>query len=755
MAVVIAIDAGTTGVRAIAVDDGGPLGGLAYREFTQHFPRPGLGRARRRRDLGRACRTCSPTSPPTSADGARPSPPSASPTSARPWWSGTGAPASRCTAPSSGRTGAPPSAATSCATPGTCRWSARPPASCSTLLLGHQARVALHRGRRRPGRRRRVRHHRLLAALEPHRRPAARGPRHRPVERQPHDAARHPRPHVVARAVRPVRRARPRAARGAAVERPLRRHRRVGRRRRRRHPGLGHRRRPAGGAVRPGLLRAGHDQEHLRHRLVRADERRRPLPRTGRRPAHHRRVDDPGRRRRERPGDPLRLRGRHLRHRRGGAVAARRARHHRRRRPRSGRWPRRSTDTDGVVLVPAFTGLGSPWWDPYARGTIVGITRGTGRAHLARAVVESMAFQTRDVVDAMSAASGHTVQGAAGRRRRLGRWTCCCSSRPTSSACPVARPVVQETTALGAAYLAGLAEGVWGVVRGDRRPTGSSTCRSTPGADRTAADAAYDALASGRLSSGPGGWASRLDASDRADQLQALRVELAGVRRSCSARETGCRRSGPGRPPAAVPERGTPSRCGRAPAPGLPRAAAPTPRRRDRGSRRRPGPSPGCRRRRPAATPRSGASPWRVSSLGRVELDHHAPLGADRAHGVHAQLVERLGGVGRADQHGGGLEGIEAGVAERLGQRRDLLDVDAVDLLHLVDQQAHEVVDRTLGVRAARRPARRWPGPRPARGCRCRPRRRRPPRCGWPPRRGRRAGPGAKPGRRRCAWRPR
>ncbi|HEY1118257.1 MAG TPA: glycerol kinase GlpK, partial [Acidimicrobiales bacterium] len=66
-------------------------------------------------------------------------------------------------------------------------------------------------------------------------------------------------------------------------------------------------------------------------------------------------------------------------------------------------------DTGGVMLVPAFTGLGSPWWDPYARGALVGITRGTTRAHLARATVESMAFQTRDVVDAMSAASGHEV----------------------------------------------------------------------------------------------------------------------------------------------------------------------------------------------------------------------------------------------------------------------------------------------------------------------------------------------------------
>jgi glycerol kinase len=67
-------------------------------------------------------------------------------------------------------------------------------------------------------------------------------------------------------------------------------------------------------------------------------------------------------------------------------------------------------DTGGVYLVPAFTGLGSPWWDPWARGTIVGITRGTTKAHLARAAVESMAYQTRDVVDAMAAASGHTIE---------------------------------------------------------------------------------------------------------------------------------------------------------------------------------------------------------------------------------------------------------------------------------------------------------------------------------------------------------
>jgi glycerol kinase len=117
-------------------------------------------------------------------------------------------------------------------------------------------------------------------------------------------------------------------------------------------------------------------------------------------------------------------------------------------------------DTGGVVLVPAFTGLGSPWWDPYARGTVLGLTRGTGRAHLARAVVEAMAWQTRDVVDAMTTASGRRItelraDGGASVMDLL------CQLQADVLAVPVRRPAVQETTALGAAYLAGIAEGVW------------------------------------------------------------------------------------------------------------------------------------------------------------------------------------------------------------------------------------------------------------------------------------------------------
>jgi glycerol kinase len=117
-------------------------------------------------------------------------------------------------------------------------------------------------------------------------------------------------------------------------------------------------------------------------------------------------------------------------------------------------------DTGGVALVPAFVGLGSPYWDPYARGTIVGITRGTTKAHLVRAAIEAMAQQSQDVLEAMSEATGTAptelrVDGGAVRMDLL------CQMQADLSGVPVLRPVVRETTALGAAFLAGLAEGVW------------------------------------------------------------------------------------------------------------------------------------------------------------------------------------------------------------------------------------------------------------------------------------------------------
>jgi glycerol kinase len=117
-------------------------------------------------------------------------------------------------------------------------------------------------------------------------------------------------------------------------------------------------------------------------------------------------------------------------------------------------------DNGGVYLVPAFAGLGAPHWDPFARGTIVGLTRGATSAHLARAALESIAFQVADLLDAMHADSGIALQelrvdGGAATNDTL------MQIQADLLGVPVVRPSVTETTALGAAYLAGLAVGFW------------------------------------------------------------------------------------------------------------------------------------------------------------------------------------------------------------------------------------------------------------------------------------------------------
>ena len=117
-------------------------------------------------------------------------------------------------------------------------------------------------------------------------------------------------------------------------------------------------------------------------------------------------------------------------------------------------------DTGGVYVVPAFVGLGAPYWDMYARGIIVGLTRGTGRAHITRATLESIAYQVRDVVGAMEADSGIRlnrlkVDGGAVANNFLMQF------ESDILGVPVERPQIAETTALGAAYLAGLATGFW------------------------------------------------------------------------------------------------------------------------------------------------------------------------------------------------------------------------------------------------------------------------------------------------------
>lgn len=118
------------------------------------------------------------------------------------------------------------------------------------------------------------------------------------------------------------------------------------------------------------------------------------------------------------------------------------------------------SSSEGVVIVPAFTGLGSPWWDPYARGTILGITRGTNRGHLARATLESIALQTADAIGAMSAASHLPLTSL--RADGGGASDLILQLQADLLGVEVRKAAVAETTALGAAYLAGLAEGVWG-----------------------------------------------------------------------------------------------------------------------------------------------------------------------------------------------------------------------------------------------------------------------------------------------------
>ena len=117
-------------------------------------------------------------------------------------------------------------------------------------------------------------------------------------------------------------------------------------------------------------------------------------------------------------------------------------------------------DTGGVYLVPAFTGLGAPHWDMYARGCIVGLTRGTRREHIIRAAQESIAYQTADLVEAMEKDTGIPIEvlkvdGGASRDRFLMKFQANILNKE------VRRPMIRETTALGAAYLAGLAVGIW------------------------------------------------------------------------------------------------------------------------------------------------------------------------------------------------------------------------------------------------------------------------------------------------------
>jgi glycerol kinase len=142
-------------------------------------------------------------------------------------------------------------------------------------------------------------------------------------------------------------------------------------------------------------------------------------------------------------------------------------------------------DSDGVVFVPALTGLGAPHWDPHARGTILGITRGTTRAHVVRATLEAIAFEVRDVLETMpSDSTPLRVDGGAAANDLL------CQIQADQLGRVVQRPRIVETTGLGAAFLAGLGVGVWDSTD-DLRETWQLDRSFDPAADRSAADAAH------------------------------------------------------------------------------------------------------------------------------------------------------------------------------------------------------------------------------------------------------------------------
>ena len=168
------------------------------------------------------------------------------------------------------------------------------------------------------------------------------------------------------------------------------------------------------------------------------------------------------------------------------------------RRRRARRWRPRYEGNDGVYFVPALTGLGSPHWDPYARGTIVGLTRGSGRAHLARAALEAIAYQTVDAVRAQEAAAAERLEvlkadGGAVANRWLMQF------QADVLGAPVVVPEIAETTALGAAYLAGIATGRWSAEQVGRDVARGRALRAEDGRGRARGSARRVAPRAGAL----------------------------------------------------------------------------------------------------------------------------------------------------------------------------------------------------------------------------------------------------------------
>ena len=390
MPYILALDQGTTSSRAILFDHDGRDRGDRPAGVPADLPAARLGRARPAGDLGVADRRRGRGARPGAAAAARRRRHRHHQPARDHDRLGSRDRASRSATPSSGRTAAPPAfcdrlRADGAETAGP--RADRPGPRC--LLLRHaRSRWILDnvpgRAGARRGRRARLRHRRHLARLEADRRTR---PRHRRQQRLAHDALQHPHRRVGRRAAAPLRRPASDAARGAVA-------RARSTARSSTTLGLGgradrrHRRRPAGGPLRPDVRRARAGEEHLRHRLLHAAEHRA----RSRCASRHQLLTTVAWKHRRRHG--VRARRQRLHRRRGRAVAARRPRAHPHRRPRSRRWPprvagqRRRLPRAGLRRARARrTGIRTP------AALIVGLTRGTTAGHIARAALESIAFQ--------------------------------------------------------------------------------------------------------------------------------------------------------------------------------------------------------------------------------------------------------------------------------------------------------------------------------------------------------------------------
>ncbi len=471
MSFVLALDQGTTSSRAIVFDHAGSIRAVAQQEFTQHLPATGLGRARSDRDLGDAVGRAG-----RGARQGRASVPrdlaAIGITNQREttvlWERASGQP-SRTR--SSGRTGAPRGMCDALRAAGHGgSFAAQDRAGARRLFLGHQAQMAARqrprRARARDARRARLRHRRFLAGLASAR--AAR--RMSPTRRM--RAARCCSTSIAASGTTSCWRCSTFRARAA------RRRRLVGRVRRCRAATAHRSRSPASPATsrRRCSARPASSPGSRRTPTAPAASCCSTPARSAVRVEAQSAVDHrlaPRRRHR------LRARRQRVHRRRRRAVAARRTARSSAAPPKSRRSRRASPDNGGVYLVPAFAGLGAPHWDAYARGAIFGLTRGTTGAHLARAALESIAYQSADVLVAMQAdarlkLAELRVDGGATANNLLMQF------QADLLGVPVVRPKVLETTALGAAYLAGPRGRLTGATPTRSARTGRSTVASSP-----------------------------------------------------------------------------------------------------------------------------------------------------------------------------------------------------------------------------------------------------------------------------------